>query len=56
MDGAGAKFVKGFYMNWVVVAEMFVESVAGIDVIGFDHEPIAGDFCEDGGGGDGGVF
>ena len=43
-------------MDWIVVAEVGFKAVAGESVGGFDHQAVAGDFGEDGCGGDGGVF
>lgn len=43
-------------MDWIMIAEVGFKAVAGELSGGFDHEAVAGDFGEDGSGGDGGVF
>jgi hypothetical protein len=56
VNGAWAEIVDRLDMGGVVVAEVGFEPVAGKLDSGFDHEAVAGDFGEDGSGGDGGVF
>jgi hypothetical protein len=56
VDGAGAEAVDGGDVYRVVVAEVLIESIAWVEGVCFDHETVAGDFCEDGRGGNCGIF
>src|SRR5262249_21756008 len=53
MDGAGAKGVDGGQMLGSWIAFVLGETVARILLLVIAHQAIAGDFCEDAGGGNG---
>lgn len=52
MEGAGAVFSEGGEVGWGSVSLMLCETVLGVGAVELGHDAVAGDLCDDAGGGD----